>query len=322
MHKEKVKSYNQLKSDLIGGYESDPNTVILEFDYAQNLPVPKLNCTKQFYKRLLWFYIFNVHVHNCPHSFMYGCMESEAKKNTNSVISLVYRSLIELIDREPFKCAILFSDACGGQNKNFLLMCFCAWFSEVYAVEILHVYPVRGHSYSICDRNFGIYGKKLKKLPIIQTAAEYLKIIAKSREKPFPYWSTWDPSLFKEWETVLRPFFKRKPTKKHSCFTLQKYCMLKYKPDGTISASKTYTPDFEDFQYWKNADITRQELDIKPSQATLPPLKPAKIADVRALYEFLNEEARTWLNILFKNSVPGDDGQGPSDLSDDDISEY
>lgn len=151
LHKEKVLAYNRLKNELIASYENDPDTNILEFDYAQNLPLPKLNCCKQFYKRLLWFNVFNVHVHNLPeHTFMYGFMESEGKKGANSVISFVHKSLMDLMNRRPFKRVILFSDATGGQNKNFLLVQFCAWFAKFYGVEILHVYPVRGHNYSQC----------------------------------------------------------------------------------------------------------------------------------------------------------------------------
>lgn len=42
----------------------DTETPVLEFDYAQNLPIPKLNITSQFYKRLLWLFNFNIHCHN------------------------------------------------------------------------------------------------------------------------------------------------------------------------------------------------------------------------------------------------------------------
>lgn len=62
----------KLKKEILSSESMKNNeTLILEFDYAQNLPLPKLSVTKQFYLRLLWMYLFNVHVHNDGSSFVY-----------------------------------------------------------------------------------------------------------------------------------------------------------------------------------------------------------------------------------------------------------
>lgn len=68
---------------------------MIEFDYSQNLPLPKLNVTSQFYRRLLWIYLFNVHIHNDDSSFMYSFIEGEASKGAESVISFVYDCLMK-----------------------------------------------------------------------------------------------------------------------------------------------------------------------------------------------------------------------------------
>jgi hypothetical protein len=61
VHKKKAKAHDELKKDYISRCKNDPTDLVVEFDYAQNLPIPKLNCTSQFYKCLLWLCIQCTH---------------------------------------------------------------------------------------------------------------------------------------------------------------------------------------------------------------------------------------------------------------------
>lgn len=54
-----------------------------------------------------------------------------------------------------------------------------------YQTEIQHLYPVRGHSYCQCDRNFRLYGKKKKMKEKVETPEEYIDLIKNSRDPPF-----------------------------------------------------------------------------------------------------------------------------------------
>jgi len=78
----------------------------------------------------------------------------------------------------------LFSDGCGGQNKNYFILSFLS-LSKRLQIEIRHVYPVRGHSYCSCDRNFGLCGQKKKKVETIETVEDYISIIKSVRNSPF-----------------------------------------------------------------------------------------------------------------------------------------
>lgn len=62
LHKRKAAKRKAIRREFIEKAEKDPSYLVIEFDYAQNYPVPKLNVSSQFYKRLLWLYCFNVHV--------------------------------------------------------------------------------------------------------------------------------------------------------------------------------------------------------------------------------------------------------------------
>ena len=52
-------------------------------------------------------------------------------------------------------------------------------------MEIIHVYPIRGHSYCSYDRNFELYGQKKKKMETIETVEDYYKLIESVRDPPF-----------------------------------------------------------------------------------------------------------------------------------------
>lgn len=76
LHQKKYKAHQKIRRDFIALAKQDPSILVLEFDYGQNYPLPKLSVNSQFYKRLLWLYIFNVHVFNDDSSFMYTFMET------------------------------------------------------------------------------------------------------------------------------------------------------------------------------------------------------------------------------------------------------
>lgn len=76
LHKKKAARYKEIKSKYISDAKNNAKCLVIEFDYSQNLPLPKLNVTSQFYKRLLWLYLFNIHVHNDGSSYIFCFMEN------------------------------------------------------------------------------------------------------------------------------------------------------------------------------------------------------------------------------------------------------
>ena len=100
---------------------------------------------------------------------MYTFIEGSIKKEGNTVCNLLLYAIEEELKLRCYDKIYLFSDSCGGQNKNYLVLKFLSLLSTHFQLEIQHLFPVRGHSYCQCDRNFGTY-RKLKK------AAKLLKL--------------------------------------------------------------------------------------------------------------------------------------------------
>uniref|UniRef100_A0A8D9DSW7 Uncharacterized protein n=1 Tax=Cacopsylla melanoneura TaxID=428564 RepID=A0A8D9DSW7_9HEMI len=93
LHLRRFQKYKELiKSEILSPSTFEDN-LILEFDFAQNLALPKLNINKQYYSRQLSLYVFNVHVHNDGESFLFYYMENEARNNSDAVCSMLYARL-------------------------------------------------------------------------------------------------------------------------------------------------------------------------------------------------------------------------------------
>ena len=123
---------------------------------------PKLSVNAQFLRRLLWLYIFNVHVHGSYRSYMFHFMEGTYKKGANSVCNMVSHAIKCELKLNCYDEIFSYSDAAGGQNRNYTTLQYFSSLSVELQLEIQHLFPVRGHSYCRCDRNFGLY-RRIKK---------------------------------------------------------------------------------------------------------------------------------------------------------------
>jgi len=110
------------------------NTLCLEFDFGQNLPLPKIPVSDQFYRRLLWLHVFNVHVFGeHKRSYMYLFPESKFKKGANTVCNF----LLDTIKKELkllvcYNKIYLFSDGYGDQKKNYFILSFYHYYLKNY----------------------------------------------------------------------------------------------------------------------------------------------------------------------------------------------
>ncbi|KAJ8926625.1 hypothetical protein NQ314_020989 [Rhamnusium bicolor] len=97
-------------------------TSILSFDLQQALPVPNLTVGPALYLRKILTY--NLGVHDCVTGlgYMYMWPENVAKRGSEEIASILYKHLKENAAKEA-KHFTVFTDNCGGQNKNWALIC-------------------------------------------------------------------------------------------------------------------------------------------------------------------------------------------------------
>lgn len=120
------------------------NVLHCEFDFGQNLPLPKLPMNAQFYRRLLWLYVFNVHIYKINRSYMFHFLEGSYKNGANSVCNMVEYAIRKEFEPDSFNKIYLYSDAAGGQNRNYTTLQYFSVLSVELQHEIQHLFPVRG----------------------------------------------------------------------------------------------------------------------------------------------------------------------------------
>lgn len=138
----------------------------------QNLPLPEIPVQEAFYLRQLW--VFNLGIKNLQtgksHFYLYH--EGQDKKGPNEICSLLNEYITKNI---PQNCKELhiFSDNCPGQNKNNTVVRFLMTLVATGRFEkIFQYFPVCGHSFLPCDRDFGVIKRKLKRIDHIYTPLE------------------------------------------------------------------------------------------------------------------------------------------------------
>lgn len=188
-----IKEISQTRPDVMG----------IAFDYMQNLPLPFLPVQEMFYLRKLWFYVFNIYDMKNNKAYFYTYAEGEANKGPNEVCSMVL-SFIQNHMPNEVKELHVFSDACGGQNRNHA---FCRLLSSLTMTNRFNVvqqyYPVRGHSFLPCDRMFGTLKREVRVHDRVYSPEEYKSMIqnAKKSDPTFQVESVTCDSIldFKKW---------------------------------------------------------------------------------------------------------------------------
>ena len=121
LHKRRSKKfYNKLQ------IESNPETkqneqhvLAIAFDYMQNIPLPMIPVQETFYFRQLSDNLFSIHDVKCNKGHVYMYLEGTARKSPDEVCSFVYNYLMSAPPQ--FTEVHVYSDNCGGQNKNHAL---------------------------------------------------------------------------------------------------------------------------------------------------------------------------------------------------------
>lgn len=96
---------------------SDAATEVLTFDLQRALELPSIKTNEAYYKRQLWVYNLCIYDEVRRKGYMYVWNESIASRGAQEIGSCLFRHLSSHVPQNTEKI-ILYSDACGGQNRN------------------------------------------------------------------------------------------------------------------------------------------------------------------------------------------------------------
>lgn len=113
-----------------------------------------------FYLSQLSCYNLGIYVSDMNRSFMCTWHEGIAGRGSNTIASCLL-TLLNKKDIITKKELTIWSDNCGGQNKNqTLLFLYIFLVAQQTFTMIEHKFLVVGHSYMQCDRDFGLIEKR------------------------------------------------------------------------------------------------------------------------------------------------------------------
>ena len=135
-----------------------------------------------FYARQLWLYNFGIHNAANNKGTMYCWDESVAKRGSNEVASCLFHFFNNFLPEEVEK-VFLYSDGCGGQNKNYTIIHFLYSLVALKKCfkKIHHIFPIRGHSFLPCDRDFAFVELRKRRVETLYIPDQWIPIIEDSR---------------------------------------------------------------------------------------------------------------------------------------------
>ena len=136
-----------------------------------------------FYKRRLSVYNLTVYNAASKRATNYMWHEGVAKRGSIEIASCIYQELNKIADGHPI---ILFSDACGGQNRNINM---CTMF--LYAVQTMNI-PVidqcffeAGHSVMECDSVHANIERAAKNINIYDPSGWFTVVQTASKQRRY-----------------------------------------------------------------------------------------------------------------------------------------
>ena len=306
-------------------------------DLQQTLVTPRLSTNVAYYKRKIWTYNFGIHdLTGVVRPVMYVWNEAVAKRGSSEIASCLTHYLENFVPARVNKL-VIFSDNCGGQNKNINLCLQLLRLVHSQRFDLVkHYFLMPGHSYMPCDRDFGNLETFFKGREIY-TTDHYVELMREARrENPFtvvemsadqfydllPLQSLitktqLSKANFKEGRLfVYRADYKQGMKIHHNYF----------EDDGNeisqiVKLQKgkrtTYSPEI--------FDLTSVDLPQKYPQGVA--LREDKLADLNHLQQFIPMSYKAWYRDLFAAqgllaATEEDDNPDDPEIQEDDFLDY
>lgn len=322
---------NQMKHDFTEA-QVLPTVECLTFDLEKTLPLPRIPTNVAFYKRQLWLYNSGVHSASDDVGHCYVWVEGEAGRGAQEVGSCLLK-YIDMKLRPSVEHLILWSDCCGGQNRNIkiVLMLKAILSSHHTLKSISFRFLESGHTFLPNDTDFSKIETALKHHQRLYTAEEYMEIFKTcKKKKPLQVYKMQKIDFYSI-EKIEKNIMNRKKFTDKSKVNWLSTKEIKIEKDKMFSIfmRSSLEEDFKELLIDKK--VKGEVRPIKKSDLCLlwpngKPIAPPKLADLQSMYQFIPEDCLQFYRTLKSSDEIIDDidgfGREPDfDIQDDDVNE-
>lgn len=305
---------------------NDPTSAVIAFDYQKNLPLPVTGAAPEYYRRQLWIHNFCIHDVKTDDATMFLYAENFAAKGPNDVISIL-AYYFDIVMSAEVKKLHIFADNCAAQNKNRFLWLFLHSQVQLGRFDSVSIsYPIPGHSFLPCDRDFAIIEKKRQRADRVLVPSYWVDLVKNARRtNPFKVIFVEHPltdNLQHDGTPVVRIFdYKRnfQPILPASIKDFARYHGILFIQAGALGR-KTMTGDpTERITLLKrgsgNGSLKSALQKLQPAYSDYLRIKHAKYNDIKVLLERVSLPD----GASFYDSIVGDEveDEGVSDASEE-----
>lgn len=311
VHIRRAKKFYKKLQDISALAKCDDSVGAVCIDFMQNLNLPCIPVQETFYLRQVTVNVFCVHNLMDDSATFFVYHEGMGCKGPNEVASFLMQYLRTNMP-EKVETLHIFSDGCGGQNKNHtVLRVLAALVATGKYMKIEQYFPIRGHSFLPCDRDFAVLKRKLKLCDRVYTLKEYVELIITSSQKnkfqvvipdcsDIIDYKRWWPRYFKKCVTSVETSGRGVPRLQKVQFKISQFMHFTH-VDGVVVA-RTFIDGLLCETFRLQSD---QQLHL-PSTSAYPdgclPIKKQTLQDIRKLKEYLpqEEEVATFYEELYQ----------------------
>lgn len=322
-HLQKAKALQQqLKNDMQLAKE-DRFTETITFDLQKTLPLPRIPTNVVFYKRQLWVYNLGIHSGSDDQAHCNVWVEGEAGRGSQEVGSCLYKHIIERLGDSGVKNLILWSDSCGGQNRNIkLTLMLKALLNDHPTLETIRLrFLESGHSFLPNDTDFGRIECALKLQQRLYTPEDYMQIMQVCKKnKPMQIQRMKTEDFLSSANLEKKITNRKKATDGSKVSWLNtKEIMLKKEDEFSIFMRSNLDDDHIQVNIKKSLRgntglLTKQAMD--PLWPNGKPIPEAKMIDLKSLLHLIPDDAQECYKKLTGNTTVQDDIDGFSGTVD------
>ncbi|CAG9573071.1 unnamed protein product [Danaus chrysippus] len=289
----------------------------LTFDLQKTLPMPKIPTGIIYYKRQLWLYNMGIYSAKTNTSGCFVWIEGMAGKGAQEVGSCLLKYLGEHIS-EDVEELILWSDSCGGQNRNIKLILMLKAFLHCHPTlkKITQKFLISGHSYLPNDRDFSHIESAIKKYPRLYTPDDYIQVIKDCKKKNPLKVTLMAKSDFLGTSKVEKMIINRKRGINKECINWLQTREIYIERDSPNSIY--FKTDF--FGNSVEVNVGRAPVRGRPGLILMEhlvplwpsgkPVSPAKLADIQSILHLIPQDAQSFYHGLNCDNTIEDDIDG------------